>query len=112
MLLEIIHADLKPANFVLVGGTIKLIDFGIAARMHGTEKVVYRRSLQGTLNYISPEAVEYRSDEGCYEVRLLFVRRRDFVCIQKACLLDFVKERCLVPRLYSLCARLRRTAIQ
>ena len=29
----IIHQDIKPANFVLVKGKIKLIDFGIANKM-------------------------------------------------------------------------------
>ena len=27
---KIVHSDLKPANFVLVKGQVKLIDFGIA----------------------------------------------------------------------------------
>lgn len=27
---KIVHSDLKPANFVLVRGQVKLIDFGIA----------------------------------------------------------------------------------
>lgn len=30
---NIIHADLKPANFVVVDGCLKLIDFGIADKI-------------------------------------------------------------------------------
>jgi len=30
----IIHSDIKPANFMLVAGEIKLIDFGECRRIH------------------------------------------------------------------------------
>lgn len=62
------HADLKPANFVLVNNILKLIDFGIAAQIVSNEKTVYRRGVQGTLNYISPEAVNCRPNGDGYDV--------------------------------------------
>lgn len=30
---DIVHSDLKPANFVVVKGKLKLIDFGIAKKV-------------------------------------------------------------------------------
>ncbi|KAI6219499.1 Protein kinase domain-containing protein [Aphelenchoides fujianensis] len=67
---NIVHADLKPANFVLVGGSIKLIDFGIAAQIAADEQAVCRKHVQGTLNYISPEAVECRPGGKGFEIPL------------------------------------------
>lgn len=53
---RIVHSDLKPANFMLVRGSLKLIDFGIAkAIMNGTTNI-QRDAQVGTLNYMSPEA--------------------------------------------------------
>jgi serine/threonine protein kinase len=63
-----VHADLKPANFVLVKNMVKLIDFGIAAQIVTNENTVYRKGVQGTLNYISPEAVSCRPNGDGYEV--------------------------------------------
>jgi serine/threonine-protein kinase TTK/MPS1 len=54
---RIIHGDLKPANFVLVRGSLKLIDFGIAKAISGNTTNIYRESQVGTLNYMSPEAI-------------------------------------------------------
>ena len=38
----IIHADLKPPNFLLVAGHLKLIDFGIANAIQGDMTSVTR----------------------------------------------------------------------
>lgn len=42
---EIIHTDLKPANFVLVRGALKIIDFGISHQIEG-DTVHVRRDNQ------------------------------------------------------------------
>ncbi|CAZ85062.1 unnamed protein product [Tuber melanosporum] len=55
--LNIIHSDLKPANFLLVQGRLKLIDFGIANAIQDDTVNVHRESQVGTLNYMSPEAI-------------------------------------------------------
>ncbi|XP_078045508.1 dual specificity protein kinase monopolar spindle 1 [Augochlora pura] len=53
----VIHSDLKPANFLLVKGRLKLIDFGIASNMNADMTSVVKNCPIGTLNYISPEAL-------------------------------------------------------
>ncbi|KAI4491337.1 hypothetical protein M0802_010270 [Mischocyttarus mexicanus] len=53
----VIHSDLKPANFLLVCGRLKLIDFGIASSMNADMTSVVKSCPIGTLNYISPEAL-------------------------------------------------------
>ncbi|CAG0886427.1 unnamed protein product [Cyprideis torosa] len=54
----VIHADLKPANFLLVNGELKLIDFGIACSLKDADATsVTLPCLMGTYNYISPEAL-------------------------------------------------------
>lgn len=55
---DIVHSDLKPANFVLVQGRLKLIDFGIANAIQTDETVnVHRETQIGTPNYMSPESL-------------------------------------------------------
>ncbi|CAO3677930.1 unnamed protein product [Rhizopus stolonifer] len=54
---NIVHSDLKPANFVLSKGRLKLIDFGIAKK-HSDDTANIHRDIQvGTINYMSPEAL-------------------------------------------------------
>jgi serine/threonine-protein kinase TTK/MPS1 len=55
---DIVHSDLKPANFVIVQGRLKLIDFGIANALQTDMTVnVHREHQIGTPNYMSPESL-------------------------------------------------------
>ncbi|KAG9849676.1 kinase-like protein, partial [Aureobasidium melanogenum] len=55
---DIVHSDLKPANFLSVQGKLKLIDFGIANAIDIAHTVnVHRDSHIGTPNYMSPESI-------------------------------------------------------
>ncbi|EGW33818.1 uncharacterized protein SPAPADRAFT_54102 [Spathaspora passalidarum NRRL Y-27907] len=53
----IVHSDLKPANFLIVKGILKIIDFGIANAVPDHTVNVYRESQIGTPNYMAPEAL-------------------------------------------------------
>jgi serine/threonine protein kinase len=55
----IIHSDLKPANFLLVGGELKLIDFGIAKAIPNDTTNIHRDHQTGTVNYMSPESIAF-----------------------------------------------------
>uniref|UniRef100_A0A8C7NLA0 Ttk protein kinase n=1 Tax=Oncorhynchus mykiss TaxID=8022 RepID=A0A8C7NLA0_ONCMY len=59
----IVHSDLKPANFVIVNASLKLIDFGIANRIQPDVTSIMKDSQVGTLNYMPPEAIKDSSSQ-------------------------------------------------
>ncbi|ORY81859.1 kinase-like domain-containing protein, partial [Protomyces lactucae-debilis] len=69
---HIVHSDLKPANFLLVEGALKLIDFGIAKTIGNDTTNIHRDQQIGTVNYMSPEAL---SDTGGNGARLMKLGR-------------------------------------
>ncbi|MFH4981274.1 hypothetical protein AB6A40_007983 [Gnathostoma spinigerum] len=60
----IIHSDLKPANFLLIGGNLKLIDFGIASAIPSNKTSIIKDTQMGTLSYMAPEAIACGGSDG------------------------------------------------
>ena len=58
--LKIIHRDLKPQNILIVAGSAKLADVGIARSLHGDENLQRQVMTRcpGTPNYMAPESLD------------------------------------------------------
>lgn len=61
---KIVHSDLKPANFLLIEGALKLIDFGIANAIANDTTNIQREGQHGTANYMPPEAITSNPGSG------------------------------------------------
>jgi len=55
----LVHRDITPANIVLNGGAVKVLDFGIA-RADGTRAATVAGTVMGTVAYLSPEQASGR----------------------------------------------------
>lgn len=59
-----IHGDIKPQNFVITRGRVRLIDFGIAKKMQVQDTMIIRDCPIGTPKYMAPEAIKsYRNPD-------------------------------------------------
>lgn len=65
----IVHADLKPVNFILIKNEVKLIDFGIASAVDPGGTSVIRDYQIGTINYMAPEALRNRANDASFSFR-------------------------------------------
>ena len=54
----IIHFDLKPENLLLVGGNIKIIDFGSSLVLPAGRDSVEVASVRGTETFLAPECYD------------------------------------------------------
>ena len=61
---NLVHTDLKPANFLVVKNRIKLIDFGIAQNIPKGTVHISRDAIIGTPNYMAPEAIKIAKAKG------------------------------------------------
>ena len=55
----LVHRDITPANIVMNGGEVKVLDFGIA-RADGTRAATAAGTVVGTVAYLSPEQASGR----------------------------------------------------
>jgi serine/threonine-protein kinase len=73
--LGVVHRDLKPENIMVgEGDAIKLIDFGIAASQ-GMRRLTFSKlsNAMGTPDYISPEQIKRKHNDGRSDVYALGV---------------------------------------
>jgi len=54
----VLHRDIKPANILVLGdGTVKIVDFGLAAIHTSTPTLTQSSAIMGTPHYIAPERI-------------------------------------------------------
>ena len=62
---NIIHLDIKPENFIMVCGILKIIDFGLAHRINNSkDKLISPASMPGSFQYCAPENFRQIYEDG------------------------------------------------
>ena len=71
---HVVHADLKPANFLVVEGTLKLIDFGISTQVQEDQTSVRRYRTFGRVSAGSSQLPLGHPRHGCWHSQLYGTR--------------------------------------
>lgn len=74
---DLLHRDVKPANIMRVkaegGDVVKLVDFGLAIRRDGRDRVTRKGMLLGTPDYVAPEVATGKGESPSSDIYALAV---------------------------------------
>ncbi|CAF0804367.1 unnamed protein product [Rotaria sordida] len=56
---NVVHADIKPENLILVNNVLKLTDLGVSFRINAPIQTIQRSRIIGTIDYMAPEVFSH-----------------------------------------------------
>ena len=104
--LRVIHRDIKPSNIMVdAGGSIKVLDFGVARAEFAAREAKTKEIAFGSLEYMSPERLFFEPESPASDVYSLGATLFEFLALEKlgkAALRDDEHERFVNERIEGL----------